>query len=379
MFDKLFAEFIDIIEWNESDPNVLVYRFPRYNNEIKNGAKLIVRPGQLAVLVSEGQMGDTYQAGTHTLTTNNMPITTTLSSWKFGFESPFKVEVYFFNTRIFNDLKWGTPTPIIMRDSELGVVRLRARGQFGLRLTGNVSVFLTEFIGTRATFTTEDVFESLRSNIVMAFADLVASGKVPLFDLATQYREYSEQLKVEAEKLVGKWGFTLPFLTIDAITVPPEVEAMIDKRSSMGVVGEGSFMNFQAASSLTMPGSGGLAGDAVGLGVGLNMANQMFAQNQQNLQNQHNQQQQSNQNQQAPQQQGPPALPPPVPAIEYFWAKGPDRQGPINESQLSALIKSDTVTKQTLLWYQGLPGWKASGDISEIAHLFAATPPPLPV
>jgi membrane protease subunit (stomatin/prohibitin family) len=362
MFNKLFAEFIDIIEWTDKDNQTLVHRFERYNNEIKNGAQLVVRPGQLAVLVSEGQLGDTYQPGTHRLTTSNMPITTTLSSWKYGFESPFKVEVYFFSTRIFSNLKWGTATPVIKRDAELGVVRLRARGQFSIQVIGTPSKLLTDFVGTKPNFTMDDIFDYLRSNVVMAFADMVASDNISLYDLATKYQDYTIKLQELAQELFGKTGFGVPLLTIDAITVPEEVEALIDKRSGMGIMGQPNFITFQAGLSMT-DGQGGnsLAADAVGLGMGLNLANQVMAG-------------------QTRAASAPGAMPPPLPQTgePFYWAAGQTQNGPNSMAELTALIQNQTIKADTLLWQKGMAAWTPASQVPALSHLFGQTPPPIP-
>lgn len=360
MLQSLLSQFVDIIEWNEAAGQTLVYRFPRYQDEIKNGAKLIVRPGQLALLVSEGQVGDTYQPGTYELTTRNMPITTTLSSWMYKFESPFKVEVYFFSTRVFNNLKWGTPTPIIKRDAELGVVRLRSRGHFGARLFASPATILTELVGTKPSFTMDDVMELLRSSIVMSFGDMVASDQVALYDLATQYQDYADELLKQSNDRLKLAGFEVLNITIEGITVPEEVEALIDKRSGMGITGSASFLNLQGALSLTDDGAGNasIAKDAVGLGIGVAMANQVLTQ--------------------VNQQQAGAATPPPLPTdATFYWAEGTHRHGPVSFSEMEALMASFKVSRETLVWQEGMGQWAKAETLPQLAQVLQKFPPSL--
>src|ERR1043165_6593739 len=188
LFDKLKGEFVDIIEWTDSSNDTMVWRFPRYQNEIKMGAKLTVRESQVAVFVNEGQMADEYKPGRYKLETQNLPILTTLKGWKYGFNSPFKAEVYFVNTKNFTDQKWGTKNPIMLRDAEFGPIRLRAFGSFALKIT-DAAKFIKEIAGTQAHFTTEEVVEQLRNLIVTRFTDAIGESKIPALDLAANYDE----------------------------------------------------------------------------------------------------------------------------------------------------------------------------------------------
>src|SRR5207253_6796806 len=184
LIDKFKSEFIDIIEWTESpQSDVLAWRFPRYHNEIKMGAKLVVREGQNAVLVNEGRLADVYQPGTYTLSTHNMPILTTLMGWKYGFNSPFKAEVYFIAMRQWTDRKWGTQNPIMMRDSEIGPVRIRAFGTYAFHVA-DAKTLLQQLVVTDPSFETYEVSNQLRDTIVARFADVVAAAKIPILDLA---------------------------------------------------------------------------------------------------------------------------------------------------------------------------------------------------
>src|ERR1043165_7356974 len=191
LFDKLKGEFVDIIEWTDSSNDTMVWRFPRYQNEIKMGAKLTVRESQVAVFVNEGQMADEYKPGMYTLETQNMPIMTTLKGWKYGFNSPFKAEVYFVNTNQFTNQKWGTKNPIMLRDAEFGPIRIRAFGNYAIRVV-DAKLFLKEIAGTDAHFQTEEITEQLRNLVITRFTDAVAESKIPVLDMASNYDELSK-------------------------------------------------------------------------------------------------------------------------------------------------------------------------------------------
>ena len=198
LFDKLRNELVDLIEWVDNTNRTLVWRFPRYQNEIKNGAQLIVRPGQKAIFVYRGQIADVFEPGNYTLGSENLPILSKLQAWKYGFNSPFKSEVYFVATRQITDLKWGTPNPIMLRDADFGPVRVRAFGTYAVKAV-DPEALLKELVGTDAEFDADEVTELLRSIIVTAFADLVGSSKVAVLDLAAHYRELSDDLRKNVE------------------------------------------------------------------------------------------------------------------------------------------------------------------------------------
>jgi membrane protease subunit (stomatin/prohibitin family) len=240
------------------------------------GAKLTVREGQVAVFVNEGQIADLFQPGLYSLSTQNMPVMTTLRSWKYGFESPFKAEVYFISTRNFLDMKWGTKNPVMMRDSDFGVVRLRAFGTYGIRVT-EPQVFLKEVVGTDGQFTTGEIEGQLRSMIVSAFTDMLGKSQIAALDLAANYRDMGEAARNFMEPEFQEYGISLTRFLIENISVPPEVEKMMDTRSQMGVVGDmGKFTQFQTASAITDAAkAGGGAGDFMGMGAGIAMGQQM--------------------------------------------------------------------------------------------------------
>jgi membrane protease subunit (stomatin/prohibitin family) len=280
LFDMLRAELIDIIEWIDDSQHTIVWRFPRHQNEIKNGAQLIVRPGQVAVFVSSGEIADVYQPGHYELTTPNMPILSTLRGWKYGFESPFKAEVYFVSTKQITDLKWGTPNPIMLRDPEFGPIRIRAFGAYTLRAVDAVAL-LKEIVGTDGEFGADDITELLRSIIASSFADLLGEMQIPALDLAAKYTELSDSLRQKVvERIDDEYGLDCPQLFIVNVSLPEAVEKALDTRTSMGVIGDmNQFQQYQMGQAMTAAAenpSGGGAADGMGLGMGLAMASRMM-------------------------------------------------------------------------------------------------------
>ncbi|MBF0348885.1 MAG: SPFH domain-containing protein, partial [Magnetococcales bacterium] len=246
-FAKIVGEFIDIIEWIDDSSDTLVYRFERYDNEIKYGAKLTVREGQYALFVNEGKLADGFGPGMYTLETQNIPVLTTLKGWKYGFSSPFKAEVYFVSLRTFTNIKWGTRNPIMLRDPEFGPVRLRGFGSFSLRVT-DPRALIAAVVGTDGRFTLEEITEQLRSLFVSRFADALAESRVPLLDLSTQYDELGLMLQKRIGPEFQEYGLELGKPLVENISLPEEVEKILDKRTSMGMIGDlGAFNRFQAS------------------------------------------------------------------------------------------------------------------------------------
>ena len=271
------SQFIEVIEWLDSSSNTLLYRFPVKDQEIKNGAQLIVRESQAAVFVHEGQIADQFPPGRYTIDGGNTPILSKLGAWKYGFNSPFKAEVYFVNTKQFTDLKWGTPNPVMMRDSDFGMVRLRAFGIYSIRVVDPQS-FIKEIAGTNAHFVTEDIEGQLKRTLVSGFSDALGESKIAALDLASNYDELSKFTRVKLNDEVKTFGLELTKFVIENISLPPEVEAAMDKRTSMGVIGDvGRYAQFQAADAMrdaAQNPSGG-AGTGVGLGAGFALGNAM--------------------------------------------------------------------------------------------------------
>lgn len=276
LFDMLKSQFIEVIEWLDSSNDTLVYRFPVQGNEIKMGAQLTVREGQAAVFVNEGAIADVFEPGRHTLSTQNLPLLTKLKSWKFGFNSPFKAEVYFVSTKTFTDQKWGTANPVMMRDPEFGMVRIRAFGIFTMRVKDPVK-FIKDVVGTDGYFTTDEITGQLKKMIVSSFSSEVGSSRIPVLDLAGNYDKIGAQLRTRVGQDFLDHGLEIVKLHIENISLPPEVEKAIDQRSSMGAVGAGNFMQYQMANSMGKGGSGGgIAGSAAEMAMGLAMGQQMM-------------------------------------------------------------------------------------------------------
>src|SRR6187401_901464 len=237
LMDFIRGELIEIIEWTDDSRDTLSFRWPDQDKEIKNGAQLIVRESQVAQFVYLGQFGDTFAPGKYSLVTDNIPVLTTLKGWKYGFESPFKADVYFINTRLFTGNKWGTANPIMMRDQDFGIVRLRAFGTYDFKVV-EPRVFLREVVGTDQNFRLDEFADTMRSRLVSVFTDSLATAKVPALDVASRYGELGDALlPILNPILSAKYGIELGSFVIENVSVPPEVEQAIDKRSSMSAVG----------------------------------------------------------------------------------------------------------------------------------------------
>jgi membrane protease subunit (stomatin/prohibitin family) len=361
LFDKLRGELIDIIEWIDDTNHTLVWRFPRHNNEIKNGARLIVRPGQTAVLVHNGELADVYSPGHYVLTTENMPIMSTLQGWKYGFASPFKAEVYFVSTRQVTDLKWGTPNPVMLRDPEFGPIRIRAFGTYALRAV-DPKALIREIVGTDGNFQTDEITELLRSMITSAFSDIIGKMQIPALDLASRYQEIAGMIRqAVVEQIDDEYGLDCPQLFVVNISLPEAVEKALDTRTSIGVIGDlDRFQQYQMGQAMTTaasnPGSGGAA-DGLGLGLGMAMASRMMPQGG---------------------SAGGVAMPPAPPAAWHIAVNG-QTQGPFTLEQMVAGIASGQVKGDSVVWTAGMPGWVAAAQVPSLASYFmAATPPPPP-
>jgi excisionase family DNA binding protein len=271
-------ELIEIIEFTDDSRDTLSWRFPDQDKAIKNGAQLIVRESQAAQFVYLGQYGDGFGPGKHTLTTDNIPVLTTLKGWKYGFESPFKADVYYVTTRLFTGNKWGTANPVMMRDADFGIVRLRAFGSFDFRIV-DPSIFLKEVAGTDHHFRLDEFAETMRSRMVSVFSDALASAGVPALDVAARYVELGEALlPLINPQVTGKYGLEITSFIVENVSVPPEVEAAIDKRSSMGAIGNlNDYVKFQMAESMTQGGDGGSAAAVPAqMAMGFGLAQEMM-------------------------------------------------------------------------------------------------------
>jgi len=278
LMDYLKTQFLEIIQWQDDSRDTISWRFPDEDKEIKRGAQLIVRESQVAQFIYLGQFGDTFGPGKHSLTTDNIPILSTLKGWKYGLESPFKADVYFVNTRLFTGNKWGTANPIMMRDADFGIVRARAYGTFDFRVA-DVKTFLKEVAGTDDHFRLDEFADTMRSRIVSVFTDALASAKVPVLDVASRYAELGEALLPAINPaVISKYGIEISSFIIENVSVPQEVEQAIDKRSSMAAIGNlNDYVKFQMAEAMAKGEGGGMANTAAQLGAGLAMGQQMMA------------------------------------------------------------------------------------------------------
>ena len=275
--DFVKGQLLEVIEWTDDSRDTLSFRYPDDDKEIKNGAQLIVRESQTVQFVYLGEFGDTFGPGKHTLTTDNIPVLTTLKSWKYGFNSPFKADIYFLNTRLFTGNKWGTANPIMMRDQDLGVVRIRAFGTYDFHIV-DPKLFLKEVAGSDQNFRLDEFADTMRSRIVSIFTEALATAKVPVFDVASRYTELGAALLPLINPTIkAKYGLEIPSFIVENVSVPPEVEQAVDKRSSMAVVGNlNDYVKFQMAQGMER-GSGGSAGGlAAEMAVGLGIAQQMM-------------------------------------------------------------------------------------------------------
>src|SRR3989475_7836296 len=271
------AQFIEVIEWLDDSSDTMLYRFPVRDQEIKNGAELIVRESQAAVFVHEGQIAAVFGPGRYSVDGGNTPILSKLGAWKYGFNSPFKAEVYFVNTKQFTDLKWGTPNPVMMRDTDFGMVRLRAFGIYSMRVQ-DPRAFIKEVAGTNARFVTEDIEGQLKRTLVSGFSDALGESKIAALDLASNYDELSGMARTKLNGEFKTFGLEMTKFVVENISLPQEVEAAMDKRTSMGVIGDmGKYAQFQAADAMrdaAQNPSGG-ASTGAGLGAGFAIGNAM--------------------------------------------------------------------------------------------------------
>ena len=280
LMDFIKGELIDVIEWTDDSRDTLSYRFPDEDKAIKNGAQLIVRESQVAQFVYLGEFGDTFGPGKHTLTTDNIPLLTKLKSWKYGFNSPFKADVYYVMTRLFTGNKWGTSNPIMLRDTDFGIVRARAFGTYDFKIV-DVKTFLREVAGSDHNFRLDEFADTMRSRIVSIFTDALATAKVPVLDVAARYTELGEALLPLINPAVtSKYGLEIASFIVENVSVPPEVEQAIDKRSSMSAIGNlNDFVKYQMGKGFEDgKGGGGAAGTAAELAVGFGIAQQMMNQ-----------------------------------------------------------------------------------------------------
>jgi membrane protease subunit (stomatin/prohibitin family) len=367
--EKLSNEFIDIIEWLDYTDDTICHRFERYQNEIKNGAQLIVREGQTAVLINEGQLADVFKPGTYTLNTQNLPLLSTLKGWKYGFNSPFKAEVYFVNTHLFTDEKWGTKNPITLNDERFGLVEIRAFGTYAFKVS-DAGKFLIDIVGTDSNFTNFEINEHLKSLIATRFTDTVGEAKLPIELYAANTTELSETCKEVMQPEFNSVGISLEKFFIENVSMPEDLKKEIFEYSRLDKIDLDKINKFKTAKAIEAAAAneGGTAGAGMGMGMGFVLAQQMGGMMSPQMDGQAA----------APQAQH--AMPPPMPAaIQYFYASNGQQAGPATLEQLKALFANRTINKDTLIWKQGMSGWTALNQVEELkAFLGGSLPPPLP-
>ena len=358
LFDWLTGQFIDVIEWTDDSQDTMVYRFPRHNNEIKYGAKLTVRESQMAIFVNEGVIADVLGPGIYELETKNLPIMTSIEHWDHAFNSPFKAEVYFLNTKRFTNLKWGTKNPIMVRDPEFSMVRLRAFGTYEIRIT-DPKQFMNEIVGTDHHFTVDEIDEQLSNLIISKFASILGESNIPILDMASNYEKFSAYISEKISPYFGEYGLNLTKILIENISLPSEVEKALDERSSREITGNlDDNIKYQTGEALGSD-TGSSMGDMIGMGAGIAMGQTMADTLSKKKIDKH--------------------TPPPIPernSIMYYLALNDEREGPYDIRTIQLFISEKKLQKNTLVWREGLEDWVEAYSILE-KH-FNATPPPLP-
>lgn len=371
IWNKLKGEFIDIIEWLDTTQDTMVYRFERYQNEIKNNAKLTVRESQMAVFINEGQIADVFGPGMYTLNTENLPILATLKGWKYGFNSPFKAEVYFVNTKNFTDNKWGTKSPVILNDERYGMLEIRAFGTYAIRIT-DPGLFIKEIVGTDGEFTRDEVDGQLRSIVVTRFTDAVGEAMIPVESFAGNVNELSEIAHAALTPEFQAYGLELTKFLVENVSMPEEVKKEIFELSRLDKIDLHKLAQMKAAKAMEKAAENqGTAGGAMGMGMGFMMSNQMgglFQQGQQAA----NTPPETNQKAAAG---GPPPLPT---ETQYFVAVNNQQGGPFNLQTIELMIARGELTSDTLVWAQGMAEWTKASSVQALSGFFGSMPPPLP-
>ncbi len=357
LFDWIGGQFIDVIEWLDDSHDTMVYRFPRQGNEIKYGAKLTVRESQVAVFVNEGEIADVLGPGIYELETKNLPIMTSLQHWSHGFNSPFKAEVYFFNTKRFTNLKWGTKNPIMVRDPEFSMVRLRAFGTYEIRII-DPKVFMKEIVGTDGNFMIDEIDEQLKNLILSKFTKVLGESKIPVLDLASNYENFSEYVTKHIAPYFKEYGLELTKVIIENISLPENVEKALDRRTSREVTGNlDDNLKYQAGEALGNATGGSGIGDIMGMGMGFSLGQEMFGQGKRVEKD----------------------TPPPLPSRDetmYHIAVDNLSEGPYDTRTIQEFIDKGKIKRDSLVWTKGMKNWEKAGD--KLSNLFENTPPPLP-
>jgi membrane protease subunit (stomatin/prohibitin family) len=355
--DFLVGELIDIIEWLDESGDTMAWRFSRPGNEIKNGAQLIVRPAQLAIFIDQGRLADVFRPGRHTLTTANLPLLSSIRGWKYGFDSPFKADMLFVNTRQFTNQKWGTSNPVILSDPTLGPVRLRAYGTYAVRVVDPAS-FVQELVGTNSTFIVEQIADQLRDLVVAKVSAVLATGQLSILELAARYAEVGARVLEQVAPQFHQYGLGLTQLVIENVSLPPEVEATLDQKTRMNMLGDlDRYTQLQSADAIRdaarNPGGGAAAGVGIGMGAALGQRAMTYSAPNAGAST-------------TPASQ--PGGPPPLPTDAWYYAVGDERRGPVT---MSALRVQGGITSDTLVWRRGMAEWAPASAVPELATILA--------
>lgn len=359
LFDKLSHEWIDVIDWVDNTTDTVVWKFPRYENQIKMGAKLTVRESQQAVFLNEGTIADVYQPGMYTLQTENMPILSTLKGWKYGFNSPFKADVFFVSTKQFIDQKWGTKNPITLNDDRFGMIELRAFGSFAYRVV-DAGKFIKEVAGTDGEYTTDEVNGQLRSLIVNKFTNATGQGNLPIEKFAANLEDLSKLCADKLNEDFDSYGLKITRFIIENVSMPDDVKKEIFDYSRLNKIDMQKLAQFRTTESIEKAAENtGIGGMGVGMGVGMGMGRIVTGM-------MHDTTEQLN------------APPPPPPIVQFFTAVNGQQHGPYGLDQLPQLIQAGSVTRDTLVWKAGMANWVPASTVPELSGLFNNVPPPPP-
>ncbi|MGZ3920592.1 MAG: SPFH domain-containing protein [Bacteroidia bacterium] len=361
LFDKIRNEFVDIIEWVDSSNDTIVWKFPRYQNEIKMGAKLTVRESQVAVFMNEGKIADVFTPGMYTLETQNMPIMSTLRGWKYGFNSPFKADIFFVSTKQFIDQKWGTKNPITLSDPRFGFIELRAFGSFAFRVTEG-GKFIKEIAGTDTNFTTDEVTEQLKSMIVTKFTDAVGEGNIPVEKFAANMEELSTLGKEKLNNDFAEYGLTITKFLVENVSMPEELKKEIFNYSRLNALDMNKLAQFNTANAIKDAAKNeGLGGAGIGMGVGMGMGNMMS-----NMMTGMNNNVQQNMGMNTP-----------PPLTQFHVVVNGAQAGPFNMQQLQQMAAAGQLLRTSQVWKAGMANWASAESQPELASLFMNVPPPI--
>ncbi|MBS9777420.1 MAG: SPFH domain-containing protein [Gammaproteobacteria bacterium] len=361
IFNRFHSEFIDIIEWTQTDRETMAYRFPRYKNEIKYGAKLTVREGQCAILVNEGKIADVFQPGIYELETANVPILSTLQNWHHGFESPFKAEVYFFNTTDFVDLKWGTKQAITISDSDFGVVRVRAFGSYTLGVN-DPALLLKELVGTDGNFEISEISSQLSNSIVSQLPNVLANAKVSILEMPAHHNELADNIKNAVSDEFTGYGLQIEKLYLESVSLPENVQKVLDQKTGMNIIGDdlNDYAKFQAAQGMANGNAGSdMASAGIGMAIGMELGKSMTKDMQDKEEDSLEKRELD--------------TPPPAPKIYYLMLVG-ERVGPMSEYEVYQHLASGEADADTLIWRKGMPEWSVIESIGDID--LSNIPPP---